>query len=248
MASHTRGITWWEEAPPPALRRYVARRWVVSALAAGEHRVLPDGWIDLIHTEGRPPLSAGPDTAAFPVPRTAGTTTVGLRLQTGAAAAVLGLPAAELRDQRVPLAELWGDTALRLEETLAAARSPGQRLYALESALIQRLPAAGPLDPEVSAATARLRFRPATAVGELGGALGLSERQLRRRFHAAVGYGPKLFARVARLQRLLALAEHRPPARGELAGLALEAGYADQAHMTTECSRLTAATPVQLLG
>ncbi len=248
MGARNRGIAYRETAPPRALRGHVARRWTVGALADGEHRVLPDGWMDLLHTEGRPAMLAGPDTEAFPVPRTAGTTTVGLRLVPGAASALLGLPAAELRDQRVALVELWGDTARRLEASLATARSPEERLGALEAAVLEHLPAASPLDRAVAAAAARLRLRPATGVGELGGGLGLSERQLRRRFHAAVGYGPKVFARVARFQRLLALAERRPPAWGDLAGLALEAGYADQAHMTAECARLAALPPGRLLG
>ena len=248
MGARNRDIAYRESAPPRALRAHVARRWAVGALADGEHRVLPDGWMDLLHTEGRPAMLAGPDTEAFPVPRTAGTTTVGLRLVPGAAAALLGLPAAELRDQRVALVELWGETARRLEESLAAARFPEERLRALEAAVLERLPAAGPLDRAVAAAAARLRLRPATVVGELGGGLGLSERQLRRRFHTAVGYGPKVFARVARFQRLLALADRRPPAWGDLAGLALEAGYADQAHMTAECARLSALAPGRLLG
>jgi methylphosphotriester-DNA--protein-cysteine methyltransferase len=241
-------IAYREAAPPRGLHGHVTRRWALRALADGEHRVLPDGWMDLLHTEGRPAMLAGSDTESFRVPRTTGTTTVGLRLAPGAAAALLGRPAAELRDQRVAVVELWGDTARRLEESLAGARSPEERIRALEAAVLELLPAAGPLDRVVAAAAARLRLRPATGVGELGGGLGLSERQLRRRFHAAVGYGPKLFARVARFQRLLALADRRPPARGDLAGLALEAGYADQAHMTAECARLAALPPARLLG
>ncbi len=47
--------------------------------------------------------------------------------------------------------------------------------------------------------------------------LGVSERQLRRRFEDAVGYGPKTLARVLRFQRFLALAS----GGGELARLAL---------------------------
>lgn len=248
MSDRNRGIGWWEEAPPPVLRAYLARRWAVSALVDGEHRVLPDGWMDVIHTEGRAPILAGADTEAKPVGRTEGMTTVGLRLQSGAAAALLGLPASELRNRRVALSELWGDTAAQLEEALAAARSPGQRIHALEAALLERLPRAEPVDRAVGAATARLRFRPATGVDDLADGLGLSERQLRRRFQSAIGYGPKVFARVARFQRLLALADLAPPERGDLARLAMEAGYADQAHMTGECARLAAVPPARLLG
>jgi methylphosphotriester-DNA--protein-cysteine methyltransferase len=84
-------------------------------------------------------------------------------------------------------------------------------------------------------------------VGGLGDVLGLGERQLRRRFHAAVGYGPKTLARVLRFQRLLELLD-RPGSRASLAEAAADAGYADQAHMTGECARLAGLTPTALLA
>ena len=84
---------------------------------------------------------------------------------------------------------------------------------------------------------------PGARVDVLGAQLGVSERQLRRRFADAVGYGPKTLARVLRFQRFLALA-----ATGDdLARLALGAGYADQAHLTRETRRLAGRTPRELL-
>jgi methylphosphotriester-DNA--protein-cysteine methyltransferase len=58
---------------------------------------------------------------------------------------------------------------------------------------------------------------------------------------AAVGYGPKLLARVARLRRLVAISDP------SLASRALWAGYASQAHMNDEVRRLTGTTPVRFL-
>jgi transcriptional regulator GlxA family with amidase domain len=40
--------------------------------------------------------------------------------------------------------------------------------------------------------------------------LGVSDRQLLRRFQARVGYGPRTLLRVLRFQRFLALASHMP--------------------------------------
>ena len=71
--------------------------------------------------------------------------------------------------------------------------------------------------------------------------LRLSARQLQRRVTDAVGYGPKTLARVLRFRRLQAL-----PA-GPLVELALEAGYADQAHMTSEVTHLAGLPPVRFL-
>ena len=71
----------------------------------------------------------------------------------------------------------------------------------------------------------------------------LGERQLRRRFAAGVGYGPKTLARVLRFQRLLALLTDDRAGRPTLAEAAALAGYADQAHMTAECTRLAGRSP-----
>ena len=86
--------------------------------------------------------------------------------------------------------------------------------------------------------------RPDTRVAELGAALGVSERQLRRRFLDAVGYGPKTLGRVLRFQRFLQLSGER----ADLARLALDAGYADQAHLTRETRRLSGRTPAELVA
>ena len=85
---------------------------------------------------------------------------------------------------------------------------------------------------------------PGARVDELGAQLGVSERQLRRRFADAVGYGPKTLARVLRFQRFLALAATGDDLR---ARWRLGAGYADQAHLTRECRRLAGRTPAELL-
>jgi len=77
---------------------------------------------------------------------------------------------------------------------------------------------------------------------------GLSSRQLQRRFSAAVGYGPKTFYRIFRLQRVLALARKPQLFDGNLPLLALETGYADQAHMTRELQRLAGRPPTALLS
>jgi methylphosphotriester-DNA--protein-cysteine methyltransferase len=90
-------------------------------------------------------------------------------------------------------------------------------------------------------AAARKLAVPGARVAGAATELGVSERQFHRRMLAAVGYGPKMLARVARLRRLVALADE------SLASQALEAGYASQAHMNDEVLRLTGTTPVRFL-
>jgi hypothetical protein len=234
-----------ERAPRGDLAQHVLCVWSGASPSDAPCRVLPDGCVDILWAPGRHPWVAGPDTTAKcemlpPGPR------VGIRFRPGAAPAVLGLPASELRDLRVSLADLWpAGPAARLSDALAGAGTIEARFRALEAAVDERARRAGPPDPRVTAVVARL-LRPADArgappPGDLAG-----ERQLRRRFTDAVGYAPKVFERVMRLQRFLGLARAAPGAR--LADLALAAGYADQAHLTRECRRLAGLTPAVLRG
>ena len=74
----------------------------------------------------------------------------------------------------------------------------------------------------------------------------MSPRHLRRRFAEQVGYGPKRYARIMRLQRLLALRALHP---GASAGrLAADAGYADHPHLARDCRELAGRSPSALLA
>jgi AraC-like DNA-binding protein len=98
-------------------------------------------------------------------------------------------------------------------------------------------------DPVVLAALASLQATPSTGVEVLSRSLALSERQLRRRFLANVGFGPRTFRGIARMRRFLALAPQRAVDELSLQRLALEAGYADQSHLTRESTRLLGMPP-----
>lgn len=213
--------------------------WASGASTQGEdHRVLPDGCMDLIWHRGEL-LVAGPDTVAHISRWAPGAGYVGLRLGAGAGPRVLGLPARELRDQRVPLADVWAPRqARRLTQQLAASSHPERTL---EAAAAHRLRQAAPPDP-VAAALMRRLARGASVVS-LAADLGLSTRQLHRRSLDALGYGPKTFARILRLNRALELRRAGQPA----AEAAMVAGYADQAHLAREVRALSGVTLTTLL-
>jgi AraC-like DNA-binding protein len=216
-----------ELPPPPPIARHVMCLWTRHGAPAA--RVLPDGCADIVWT-GEALIVAGPATEAV-VPRVAADATkVGIRFRTGAAARALGLPAAELRDETVGLEEIWGARGRELAERAAEADGASERLELLSSAVAD---VAAP-DPLVRAAVRELA-RPRTRVAELCRSLAISERQLRRRIEDAVGYSPRTLARVLRLQRFLRLAERDGD---DLARLAAEAGYSDQAHLTRDCRDL----------
>ena len=228
----------YHERPAPAsISGSVACLW--STVATGDGLILPDGCVDLIHLGGAGVFIAGPDTG--PGAPAAGVIT-GVRLRTGYAGAVLGVPAHELRDRRVALEDVWGRAGVELGARLDEEPSAVARQALLARAVAARGAAA---DPLALGAISMLAQRPERRVAELARELAVSERHLLRRLHVAVGYGPKTLARILRFQRLLALAQ---TGGASLADLALDAGYFDQPHMTGEVSRLAGAPPTAVVG
>ncbi|MDA0171213.1 AraC family transcriptional regulator [Solirubrobacter taibaiensis] len=220
-------------APPPDLADSVACVWT-SVSRGGV--ILPDGCVDLVWRGDRL-IVAGPATGAIESPVPLGTTVFGVRFRLGVAGAALGVPAVEFADMSVDAEAVLGRGAA---DRVAEGGMPA--LLALVRARLR------PVDP-LDRAAALAMARPETRVAELGTTLGVSERQLRRRFLDAVGYGPKTLARVLRFQHFLELAAAgRVGGAADLARLALDAGYSDQAHLTREARRLSGRTPAELVA
>lgn len=200
--------------------------------------ILPDGCMDLLWIGGRL-IVAGPDTRAHAATDTPGARFLGVRFAPGTGAGLLGVPAYELRDRRVPLAELWSGTrrpgpgARELAERLAEAADQPR---ALEELALRLAADAGPPDPLMRAVAAGLGA--GRTVADTAETVGLGERQLRRRSLDAFGYGPKTLARVLRLQRALALVRDGAP----FAAAAHASGCADQAHLARETRELAGMT------
>ncbi len=191
-------------------------------------------------------MIAGPASTFYDLPTDDDDVLAGLRLRPGAAAAVIGCPASEFINMRVPLDLAFGVTNYRVAETLISATTRDQGISLLTDLVVDYFAAADPVvDRPVRRAVAALRAQPDRPVSALADDIGLSERQLRRRFEAAVGYGPKRLGRVFRFQRLLDMV-HASHGRAAWSQLAIAAGYADQSHMINECLALTGGPPTAL--
>ncbi len=225
----------YRELRAPKGLSHLACGWVADDAGAG---VLPDACVDVVLRAGLL-VVAGPATAAVEVAPTPGQHACGVRFRVAAAGAALGVPADALRDLTVPLVDLWGVEGRALSQSVAKVPTATAALAVLARGL--RRPR-GSLDPLARRAALLATNRP---FHEVSRELGVSERQLRRRVERAVGYGPRMLARVVRLQRFLQGVE-RDPVAG-LARLAADAGYADQAHLGRECRRLSGRTPSALL-
>jgi AraC-like DNA-binding protein len=207
---------------------------VWSTRAGSTSAIVPDGCMDVI-CYGDRLLVAGPDTRPHtesPGELAAGTPVVGVRFAPGIGPTVLGVPAAELRDRRVWLDEVWGRGAT--SQWRRHVDRSARRGRALEELAGNRL-AGEAVDrsiTHVAYASAR-----GSRVDEIARMIGWSERTLRRRCDEAFGYGPKVLGRILRFQRAAALVRSGVA----LADVAAACGYADQSHLSRETRRLTGA-------
>jgi AraC-like DNA-binding protein len=231
-----------ELAAAAPFRNAIHCLWV-SVIASGPPRptqVLPDACTDLIWQSGAGAFVAGPDTGPMPDIRPPGTVLVGVRFRPGAGGAAFGVPLDRLLDQRVDAAGLPGVPRGRLPGSL----SPEEALRRL-SLIGAEMVTERPPDPLVLSA-AGLLGRPAARADDVAERLGIGERQLRRRCQAAAGYGPRTLARVLRFRRFLDRVDGGDGPGGDLAVIAAETGYADQAHLTRESTRLAGLPPAAL--
>ncbi len=209
----------------------------------GPVAVVPDGCSDLIWAGSRL-MVIGPDrTAAFPA-LPAGETVLGLRFRPGAALRWLDVPLSDLVGQAVPLGDLRQDVRT-IEERLAQETCPIARQAVLRIWAENEASAAADPQSDMGTLFDSLLFDPlAGASPERSARKTFGERTLRRHSRDHFGYGPKTLERILRLQGLLQLM--RQPASGDLAIVALQAGYADQAHMTRDVKELTTLTPGEI--
>ena len=99
------------------------------------------------------------------------------------------------------------------------------------------------------AATARpavrllLEARGAARIADVARSLGWSRRRIERVFSRELGIRPKLFARIVRLNAVLAGLDAAE--RASAVDMALDAGYFDQAHLLRDFRVLAGRTPRQ---
>ena len=237
-----------ERPAPRGLADAFSAIWVhrLDDRAAPPIVITPDATIDLQWIDGRFRV-AGPDKEPQIETPPAGAVIIGFRFRPGAAAGWLGVPASEILGGRLDLGEMWGTRARGLRDRIKAVPDLTSMLRQLEETVGMHGQGRDALDPLMGRAYDVIDhgLPPETPlVPFLQRQLHMSERTLRRRFEDAFGYGPKTLERILRFHRFRRLQRRQGEASTAL--LAVEAGYADQAHLIRESRRLTGVTPSAL--
>lgn len=233
------------------LKRVVTAYWQVvgDGSKVPSAAVLPDGHVELVFNFGAavglsgpaftgdqpPSVVVGPLSQAVKMEYRGPVNTFGIRFHPARGAAFFGQPAPALADKLLPLAQVSAPLDNAFSSLLAPDWSPesqGARA-ALDHLLLEQLASSSPVDPAIITLVDRLTSsEDVPPVAQIARDLGLSPRQVQRRFLASVGVPPKQFVRVFRFARLWQIATMSAPETW--AALAADHGYADQAHMIRE--------------
>lgn len=250
-----------EHAPPPSLTPWVRCCWTLTGPASPEAEpqpVVPDGCMELVfnladpfkrkvsgeaegfHTQPHE-MVVGQLAQPVVIAPTGVVNLVGVRLHPWGASHFLGIPAAELRGQLLPLGDVRRDFA-RLSEQMASAGDPNVRVATLAASLAKPGGRLTPPEPALRAAVAMLlEGGPLPSLRSVATRLGRSVRWVQRGFEQTVGLSPKMLARIARVQRAIGVAARAPAL--SWAAVAAEAGYFDHSHLVRDFKILVGCTP-----
>lgn len=168
---------------------------------------------------------------------------LGVRFRPGGMRPFVPFPVLELTDSIIELESAWGTLVPELEEKLHQAPSMPERIRLLETFLLGR--AGERLQPDMMVASAvdEIMISGGMArIDHLAERLGISGRQLERRFLMTVGITPKVFSRITRFQRTFRVMERRD-STADWHSIAFRAGYYDQAHFIRDFKEFAGLTP-----
>ena len=169
----------------------------------------------------------------------------GVRFHLGKSPFFSQLPLGEARNRAIPLDAVWKDERVReLELHLAQVSGIIECVTCVEAFLMKVLRSWKQPDAVVPQAVSLIEeAKGQISVEALSSSLGVSSRQLERKFTQHLGLSPKAFCRVTRFRQVKLLLENF----GETSGcdLAYACGYYDQTHLIREFRLFTGHTPAR---
>ncbi|MEZ0364618.1 helix-turn-helix domain-containing protein [Mycobacterium sp. pUA109] len=236
------------EVPEPAVHRGMPSSRLTFIVSLDDGVEAADTADALPAARPNPIILGGLHVQASHVRQRRGQAGVQMAVHPLAARALFGVPAAELSVTDFDAAPVLGRAATQLHErTTEAHRWPDVFALVANYLVDARQRRDGvTVRPEVAYAWRLLeRSRGRAPVGALAERVGVSARHLTTLFRCEVGRGPKTVAMLMRFEyaaaRIADAVRRQRPV--DLAGIAAEAGYADQAHLTREFVRFAGVPP-----
>lgn len=228
-----------------------------AIFSTGRERILPDSCVELVFHFHDPFLTLFPDgsTALQPQAFVVGQMKRFLEIEPAGRMGIIAVrflargaylffqrPLNEVAAGIVDLEDIWKQRAHELTERIALANGMTERVRIIEEALLGLLAQNGRNDRTVDRCLQLIEAeRGQINVAKLAANLGVSNRQLTRRFRQAVGLGPKEYARVSRFLHVIHCLSEREPRT--LTETAIACGYFDQAHFNHEFREMAGMAP-----
>jgi AraC-like DNA-binding protein len=251
-----------EIRPTGPTQEFIECYWLLEhdgAEADSIQRVVPDGSAELIVNFGQPFDSfgngrwrtqpkcflAGQITGPLLLRPNGPARMLGVRFLPQGAGRMLGSPMSETTGCIVPVKDLSPALARALDR-VRESDSVAEQVASIGTAIEECARINGKEDPLINEAVRQIaHVRGARDLGGLAMDLGISLRQLERRFLSAVGLSPKLFCRMRRFQSVFQAIEHDS---SKWADAAVSCGYYDQAHLIRDFNEFAGDAPAALLG
>ncbi|MFJ9953265.1 DUF6597 domain-containing transcriptional factor [Kitasatospora sp. NPDC091207] len=234
--------------PAPELARFVEFYWLVRwnrhGRPAYEQKVLVHPNVHLVF-EAPSARVYGVSRSLF-IRRLEGAGHVlGAKFRPGGFRPFIDRPVADLADQAVPATEVFGLGTDRLnDEVLRDTGDPSAVASRVNSFLLTRMPAPDPVAEQIAAMVERITGSPdLRRVDQVAEEFGITVRRLQRLFAEYVGAAPKWVLRRARLHEAAERADQGTDI--DWATLAVDLGYADQAHFTRDFTATVGTSPVR---
>jgi AraC-like DNA-binding protein len=159
-------------------------------------------------------------------------------------AAVLRTPLAELANRVVNLRDLLGPAADEIGGKLVEANDTDARFELIDDFLAGRLADRSSHEETTRWSMTRLAQARGPSSSALADEIGWSRRHFARRFRDWTGFSPDRFRRIARFQGFIGRLTRAPG--DDLARLAVDSGYADQAHLARDVRDFADTSPGEL--
>jgi AraC-like DNA-binding protein len=233
-------------APPGPLADWVQHFWVESwdlrGAAPQIRDVLPHPCVHLAFARGRTRIY-GVQLGHFVRELKGADCVFGVKFRPGAFYPFLGKPVASIANMSFPAQQLFGEIADTEEELLASSDVDGMVEVASRFLLAQLPPRDSLVERACGAVEAIANDPNLTRVESLLALCGMRDRTLQRLFRRYVGASPRWVIKRYRLYEALEQLDHG--GRANLASLAQDLGYYDQAHFINDFKKLIGRSPAQ---
>ncbi|MDX2078535.1 MAG: AraC family transcriptional regulator [bacterium] len=246
-------------SPAIPLRPYIENYWILKTQSSQDmpiqEAIFVDGRADILINFGVSYLRGNPQHPLVPITfsnldaqrtypvvihQIGAIHLIGVRFKIGGLAPFIRYPLYELSDNVFPLGDILGQGACDLEEQLYDIPNPSAQIGLLDAFFLKllRLHDSYQLVMTIS----RQLIARQLSIQQISADMGYSIRSVDRLFRQMMGFSPKFYARIARVEAVIETLYKNPII--SMAELALKFGYYDQAHFSKEFKDFTGQTPL----